>query len=462
MFRWGSMIHLVKNMAVFKRSRQRELVIDEMTGLPRSKPFMIQLQMMIKQRISFHLILVRVEELKTITEHQVEAFHDELLKQISQRLLQWLPRSGSLCRLNIHDFLLYVPEENAGKVLRLQPEYLREMQTLLTDPYLIHESACHVNISTGMTTYKDEDISVEQVLSRTVTDLKLVKTQGINQIVQNREKQSKQIRERTLMEFYLGTAIKESQLTLHYQPQYDLQTGSLRGFEALLRWNHPEIGTVMPLDFIPLAEESQLIIPIGEWTLQEACRTLQQLAPSPSMLTIAVNISALQLMDELFVERVQKVLTKTGLSPNRLELELTESKLTSSFDMAERQLKKLQRLGVQLALDDFGIGYSSMDYLRKLPFNIIKIDKSFIDDIGQTHERDVTGFMIQFIKQLRYKIVAEGIESYDQLTFLKRVNCDFAQGYLFGRPMPKDQLPALIQSVNEAGNSVEKRKPSPP
>lgn len=270
------------------------------------------------------------------------------------------------------------------------------------------------------------------------------------------EKPAEQGSEQTHMEIFLRTSIQEGQLSLHYQPQYNLQIGSLRGFEALIRWNHPKLGSVKPMDFIPLAEETRLIIPIGEWVLQEACRALQQIAPSPSKLTISVNISAVQLMDMQFLDRVKKVLADTGLDPSRLELELTESKLISSLEMASLQLKNLQLLGIQVALDDFGIGYSSLNYLRKLPFDIIKIDKCFIDDIGQIHEQEVFSSMIQLIKQLRYKIVAEGIESYDQLSFLKKVNCDFAQGYLFSEPVPEDQLYALIHSANDAGISIVK------
>lgn len=260
----------------------------------------------------------------------------------------------------------------------------------------------------------------------------------------------------------LNTALQDNQFTLQYQPQYDLQLSTLRGFEALLRWNHPELGSVKPLDFIPLTEESRLIIPIGEWVLKEACTTLERIAPSPSELKIAVNISAVQLMDENFVDRVQNILNNSGLASHRLELELTESKLLSSLQIAERQLKKLQQLGIQVALDDFGIGYSSLNYLRKLPFNIIKIDKSFIDDIEQSPDRDITGSMIQFIKQLRYKIVAEGIESYVQLSFLKKVNCDYVQGYLFSRPVSEDRLSAMIHSTSVAARIAVKSLPTHP
>ena len=262
------------------------------------------------------------------------------------------------------------------------------------------------------------------------------------------------INKRLHIESCLNTALQDNQFTLQYQPQYDLHLSTLRGFEALLRWDHPELGSVKPLDFISLAEESRLIIPIGEWVLKEACTTLVRIAPSPSELKIAVNISAVQLMDEHFIDCVQNVLQNSGLAPHRLELELTESKLLSSIEIAARQLKKLQQLGIQIALDDFGMGYSSLNYLRKLSFDLIKIDKSFIDDIQQLHEQDITGSMIQFIKQLRYKIVAEGIESYTQLSYLKKMNCDYVQGYLFSKPVPEDQLSALILSANEGGISA--------
>ena len=173
---------------------------------------------------------------------------------------------------------------------------------------------------------------------------------------------------------------------------------------------------------------------------------LQRVAPYSSNLVLSVNISGVQLMNSRFPKQVMDILKETGIPPGQLELELTESTLMSSLDVAERQLRKLKELGVRLALDDFGTGYSSLNYLRKLPFHLIKIDKSFIHDIGYATEREVAGSMIQFIKQLQYGIVAEGLETYEQLVYLKNCKCDYAQGYLFSKPIPEDQMLTLIES----------------
>ncbi|RED54693.1 EAL domain-containing protein [Cohnella lupini] len=427
--------------------RQREFIVDDITGFPQFKPFKSSLQKLIKTRTPFVLTLIHIDGFKTISALNTMAVKNELLKQISKRITHWLPEGGSACRLEGEQFLICLVDPTKRKLPEFDSEYWNEMQTLLSSPYLVEHQLCHITISTGMKSYNGEDITIDRMLPHAYAALKHAQETGVNQTVQYHEKLTEQIRHRTLIEVYLRSALKENQLSLQYQPQYELQTGALRGFEALMRWNHPDLGCIPPSDFIPVAEETRLILPIGQWALRQACETLQRLAPSPSTLTISVNISGIQLLDEQFPTQVSNALTASGLHAERLELELTESSLLDTLDIAERQLKSLQSLGVRLALDDFGRGFSSMNYLRKLPFHLIKIDKSFIHDIGNATEHEVTGSMIQFIKQMKYGIVAEGLETYEQLTYLRKLHCDFAQGYLFGKPLQDNQLSTLINPV---------------
>ncbi|WP_233566626.1 putative bifunctional diguanylate cyclase/phosphodiesterase [Cohnella endophytica] len=428
-------------------TRQRELVIDDMTGLPHSGLFRSQVQKKIHEKTPFYLTLLNIDGLKTIITMNSTRVRNDLLKQISQRLSNWLPPASSACRLEGEQFLICVADPAGKKLPLIGPNYWQELQALLSEPYIIDHKLCHVTISTGITTYKGEALTWDQILPRAYTALQHARESGVNETVQYHEKLSEHIRQRTLIEVYLRTALQENQLLLHYQPQYELHTGALRGFEALLRWNHPELGSVSPSDFIPVAEETRLIVPIGEWVLRQACEMMKRIVPGSSSLVLSVNISGVQLLNHQFPALVSEILKETGVHPNRLELELTESTLMNSLEIAEKQLKKLQNLGVRLALDDFGTGYSSMNYLRKLPFHLIKIDKSFIQDIGNSTEREVAGSMIQFCKQLQFGIVAEGLETYEQLVYLKKYNCDYAQGYLFSKPLPEEQLLPLIEAV---------------
>lgn len=252
--------------------------------------------------------------------------------------------------------------------------------------------------------------------------------------------------DRELLELAIHTALTEQQFSLLYQPQYDIHKGTLRGFEALIRWNHPDLGLIHPLEFIPLAEETRLIIPIGEWVLHHACDTLQKIAPAPSNLSISVNISVIQLMDDMFVEQVQKALQQSNINPRRLELELTEVTLMKSPEVAKKQLKKLQKLGVQLALEDYGEIEPLNNSLLDLPLHTIKIYKSFAKDISRAYKLKDLSLLLNRIEYPQLKIVVEGIESYDQLAHLQKVDCDIAQGYLFSLPLSEDEVLALIHS----------------
>ncbi|WP_182300969.1 putative bifunctional diguanylate cyclase/phosphodiesterase [Cohnella cholangitidis] len=429
-------------------SRKRELVIDDTTGLLHYDQFKTQLHKAIQKRAPFYLTVLNIDGFKTIGDLNIARARNELFRQIGQRLNNWLPSNGFACRFEGMDFVVCIVDDSSSHgISTAGPEFWQEMQTLLSAPYHVQHKLCHVTVSTGMTRYTGDEMTIEDLLPRAYTALHHAKENRINETVQYHEKLTELIRRRTLIEVYLRQAIQEDQLSLQYQPQYELHSGKLRGFEALLRWNHPELGNIPPNDFIPIAEEINLILPIGEWVLQQSCRMLQRIAPYPSRLTISVNVSGAHMTDEHFPNKVKEILLETGLEAERLELELKESSLLSSIEAADCKLRQLQDLGVRLVLDDFGAGYSSIQYLRKLPFHLIKIDKSFIQGIGQSPEQEMMGSMIQFIKQLRYDVVAEGLETYEQLVYLKKYQCDYAQGYLFSKPLSEAQLPPLIQAV---------------
>jgi EAL domain-containing protein (putative c-di-GMP-specific phosphodiesterase class I) len=255
------------------------------------------------------------------------------------------------------------------------------------------------------------------------------------------------LRERRALQQELRSAIERDELVLHYQPQARIG-GEIIGFEALVRWRHPQHGIIPPNTFIPLAEESGLIVEIGEWIMREACR---EAASWPKPLQIAINLSPVQFHHGDLPGLVHAVLLETGLPPSRLELEITEGVLIDDFSRAVGTLRRLKALGVRIAMDDFGTGYSSLSYLQSFPFDKIKIDQSFISNLGRNAQSaTIVRAVIGLARGLELPVLAEGVETKEQLAFLARESCDEIQGYLIGRPLPIDGHAALVGRPTKA------------
>ncbi|HEY9872303.1 MAG TPA: EAL domain-containing protein, partial [Candidatus Obscuribacterales bacterium] len=253
--------------------------------------------------------------------------------------------------------------------------------------------------------------------------------------------------EQQALEADLHLALERKQLQVYYQPQISTQTGKIVGAEALLRWHHPERGFISPAIFIPLAEKSDLIVSIGEWVFSTACRqTKAWHTDKIGHLQIAVNLSGRQFDQLNLRQRLEPILTDTGLDPKYLKLELTESILVQNADLALRQLNSLKALGVQIAIDDFGTGYSSLRYLQQFPFDILKIDQCFIRQLNNAKTIAITIAIIQMAHSLHLKVIAEGVETEAELAFLREHNCDEIQGYLFSRPLPVAEFEKLLAS----------------
>jgi len=252
--------------------------------------------------------------------------------------------------------------------------------------------------------------------------------------------------ERQSIEESLRRALEREEFVVHYQPKVNLRTGDISGAEALIRWNHPTRGMVPPGDFIPIAEDCGLILPIGNWILREACKQARTwMDAGLPLTTMAVNISAMEFRDEDFLEGVFKILEQTGLDPRSLELELTESVLMKRAESTQSILKALRASGVQLAVDDFGTGYSSLSYLRKFPIDALKIDQSFIRQITTApDETTIVTAVISMGRSLKLRVIAEGVESQEELAFLQARQCDEAQGYYFSRPVLPEQFAKLL------------------
>ena len=306
----------------------------------------------------------------------------------------------------------------------------------LAEPIELSDHPCYTTASLGISIYPNDGTSVEELLKCADTALYRAKDLGRNNYQYYTADMNAQSHSQLLLENCLRKALERDQFLLHYQPQLDLQTGVLVGFEALLRWQHPEHGLLYPDRFIPLAEETGLIEPIGEWVLQTACAQnfAWQHAGYPAV-RMAVNISARQFHRSDLLTMISRILTTTGLATNWLELELTESMIIGNTEGAIKIMQSLNQMGIQLSIDDFGTGYSSLAYLKRFPINKLKIAQAFIKDILEDpNDAAIADAVISLAKSMQLQVIAEGVEKPAQLVVLQKMGCNLGQGYLLGRP----------------------------
>ncbi|TDF97117.1 EAL domain-containing protein [Paenibacillus piri] len=366
-------------------------------------------------------------------------FADDLMKSVYQRLTSLLPR-GFVARIRENELICSLTASPDPERLLSQASHIQQK---LSEPVIVRNRPVHINALLGIAAYNGQE-TAEMLIQHADAALRHMKEQGHSHTMIYHEKLLQQQLYRFKLEQGLQQALANNELELHFQPQFQMQTGRVRGFEALLRWRHPELGAVPPGEFIPIAEENGMIVPIGLWVLRRACELHGTLfkAAFPDAV-ICVNISALQLNETHFPELVSQILSETGLPPRLLELEITESMLIASIDSANDRLEELSRLGIRIALDDFGTGYSSLHYLSRLPLHLVKLDKSFIRDICKNNEGRITQSIIRLLQDLDIHVVAEGVESYDQLHRLAAWKCDIVQGYLLSKPLSEEAVPAF-------------------
>lgn len=418
---------------------------DELTGLANRTLLQNNLEALInKARMAGHLIavlLLDIDRFKVINDSLGHDFGDKLLMAIAGRLRQNLSDAVTVARLGGDEFaILLTPEDRQS----LEITAAKLLQTL-TAPFGIENREIIVTASLGICLSGPDSADGATLLRHADIAMYRAKLDGSNYAFYCPE-MNRQILETMELESALRLAIEREEFCLHYQPQVDLATGNIPGCEALIRWNHPGRGLVPPAEFIPLAEETGMIVAIGEWVLKEACRQAKawQDAGLPA-LTIAVNLSARQFRKGDLAETIRTILDQTGFDADRLDLELTESMVMDDADGAERTMRMLKQLGVKLSLDDFGTGYSSLNYLRRFPVDSLKIDRSFINDItGDPGCASVVTSIIAIARNLKLNTVAEGVESREQLAFLAGCGCDVYQGFLFSKPLPAPRFADLI------------------
>src|SRR6266849_3971366 len=427
---------------------------DGLTDLPNRAAFLQALEQMIEAcegtNEEFAVLSVDLDGLKEINDVFGHAIGDKLLIEVA-RLLRNLARGGVVARLSGDEFGLIIDgtQPAAGMALAEQ------LAEALANEFQIDGKSVHTGATTGISVFPPNGADAASLLVNAGAALFRAKAASRGSISIYEPEMDQQIRDRRVLHQDLSLAIKNGELSLHYQPQaMSRQTAAsseVIGFEALARWHHPVRGFVPPGDFIPLAEESGLIVEMGEWILREACR---EAASWPMPLQIAVNLSPAQFMHGDLVGLVHSILLETGLSPGRLELEITEGVLIEDFDRGLALLRRLKALGVRISMDDFGSGYSSLSYLQAFPFDKIKIDRAFVMNLGRNPQSAaIVRAVIGLGHGLEMSIVAEGVETQEQLGFLADQGCDAVQGYFIGKPAPIGQYGVLVG--RSGGNAIE-------
>jgi len=384
------------------------------------------------------LLLVDIDNFKRINDSLGHQTGDKLLASLARRLRNSLSRESVLARFASNEFALLLDDMELEEGVHLAQQVLR----ILDKPLFVDKQLISISASLGLACSPQHGNDPETLMKHAGQALHKAKANGKNQVQVFTEALHAEANYKLFVENNLRRALVQNELEVFYQPKLCLRSGRLQGLEALLRWNHPEKGMIRPDQFIGVAEETGLIIPIGKWVAREACRMgLQLAALGIGTPQIAINLSPKQFSDPDLVGSIAEILSQEGLSPGSLELELTESLLLEATEETRQQLIGLKALGVTLAMDDFGTGYSSLSYLKKFPIDVIKIDRSFIKDIPDNQDDiEITSAVIAMARNLNLKVVAEGIETTAQLAFLRHQHCDIGQGYLFDKPIPGSQL----------------------
>jgi diguanylate cyclase (GGDEF)-like protein len=435
-----------------ERAEERARVLafhDALTGLPNRLLFNDRLRLALAQarrhKRSMAVMFVDLDRFKFVNDSLGHTLGDELLRQVAERLIATVRHTDTVARLGGDEFTLLLPDlhgpedaaQNARKILNATRR-----------PFLLDGRELYVTPSIGVAVYPEDGRDVDTLLKNADTAMYRAKDEGRDNFQCYTATMNHHALKRLSLESGLRRALPNHELSLEYQPVVNLDGGEIHGFEALLRWKHPLLGSVAPSEFVPVAEATGLILPIGPWVLRTACaqvRRWQETRDYP--LAIAVNLSARQFEQADLAEQILRALEETGLSPENLEIEIVESSAMRNTDGAVRTLRALKDIGVRISIDDFGVGYSSLSYLRRLPIDTLKIDRSFVRDITiDPDDAAIVGAVVDLAQTLKLRVVAEGVETEEQLSFLKDRGCDRMQGYLASVPLPPDACFSFLET----------------
>jgi len=445
----------LKNAAIRRAQKQAEnhmyrlAYYDELTGLPKRNLFCKKVGDVLSERsgpgAAAALYFIDLDRLMRVNNTYGYAMGDTLIRQVVQRLQDCVGETGILARIGGDKFAVFKGSVADSREMQMFADHVMESFTV---PFEIDNLEFDVTLSMGICVYPDDGEDVSTLLVNAESAMALAKKLWRNNYKYYVKEMGEASSRRLALETSLRRAVERGELLVQYQPIVDLQTGNFTGAEALVRWNHPQFGLLAPDKFIPLADETGLIIEIGEWVLHQACMQMRSWHDKGFYpMSISVNVSAVQLGQPQLLNHVADVLGKTGLDPACLELEITESVLMQDAEATIDMLRALKEMGIKISVDDFGTGFSSLSYLKRFPIDVLKIDKSFTRDIDMDPDNSaIVTAIAALARSLNLSVLAEGVESQQQLDFLRDEKCDRVQGYLFSRPLnPEVLLPLMAQ-----------------
>jgi diguanylate cyclase (GGDEF)-like protein len=419
---------------------------DALTGLPNRPLFVDRLIVSIAQahrnNAKLAVLFLDLDRFKDINDSLGHTLGDSMLKSVAERIRRCVREGDTVARFGGDEFTLLIPRvdhvEDAAKIAQKIIETLKI-------PFLIQEHELFVTTSIGISLFPEDGLDPETLVRNADTAMYRAKEQGRDNYQLYAPAMNARALERLALENMLRKALSHQELVLYYQPLVDTETRAITGVEALIRWNHPERGLLLPAHFISVAELSGLILPIGQWVLRTACRQIRAWERHHDALTVSVNLSARQFQQSDLVEQVRSAILETGIEPWRLQLEITESNAMQNAENTIYTLRELKALGVRIAMDDFGTGYSSLSYLKRFPIDTLKLDASFINDVTtDASDAAIVSGVIAMAHSLHIEVVAEGVETEAQLEFLMHHHCDVIQGYLFSVPLPADDVERFL------------------
>jgi diguanylate cyclase (GGDEF)-like protein len=421
---------------------------DSVTGLPNRN----LLHDRIAQAISFSrryermasVLFIDLDDFKVVNDSLGHDVGDKLLKELGNRLVGCVRSVDTVARLGGDEFvmvLIGMPHQDGVMFIA------EKVMDALSTPFILEGREIFISSSIGIASFPKDGDDEATLLKHADSAMYHAKERGKGHYQFYEAEMNEAALERLSLVNDLHRALERGEFLLHYQPQIHLKSGKITGVEALVRWNHPQKGMIPPTKFIPLAEETRLILPIGEWILRTACTQAVEWHKQGLEITMSVNLSALQVEEHRLLDLVDDALRTTGIDPKYLELELTENILIERSDVINRIFQQLREKGVRMAIDDFGTGYSSLSYLSKLPIDKLKIDRSFVSDIADdADDRSIVEAIISMAHSLRLKAIAEGVETPEQEEILRRLNCDEIQGYLFSKPLSQEEIGPVLRS----------------
>lgn len=429
---------------------------DALTNLPNRYLFLDRLTIVLAHAArhgeKVAVLFLDLDRFKDVNDTLGHAAGDQLLQEVGRRITACIRDEDTVARMGGDEFTVLLPnieiegvKDVAGRILHV-----------FSLPFLIEGQELYISSSIGIEVASDQALDAETILRHADLAMYKAKENGKNRYWIYESNMSIQVEKRLTLEQRLRKAIERNEFILYYQPQVDVANGKIMGIEALIRWNNPEEGLIPPMKFIPIAEETGLILPIGEWVLRTAIA--QNVAWQKQGLTplrIAVNLSARQFEQENLVEIINTILQKEGMEGRWLELEITESVAIQDIELSTRVLEQLKMLGIHIAIDDFGMGYSSLNYLKRFPIDTLKVDQNFIcDSMNYSTDGVIVSSILKLARDLNYSAIAEGVETEAQLEFLKNKACDGIQGYLITRPLPALDMTTLLKMARNNQNSI--------